>query len=105
MAHAPADDDGTWPFLPARDALDRPKLEEMRTGFAIGTRNARGGTSRSPFEGGDQERDLSAHYRRQTERIQYTHPNIAATMKQIAEGYEHEGRREDLDANLRKEGY
>ena len=105
LAHAPADDDGTWPFLPARDALDRPELEEMRTGFAIGTRNARGGTSRSPFEGGDQERDLSAHYRRQTERIQYTHPNIAATMKQIAEGYEHEGRREDLDANLRKEGY
>ena len=105
LAHAPAGDDGIWPFLPARAALDRPELEEMRTGFVIGTRNARGGTSRSPFDGGEQERDLSAHYRRQAQRIQYTHPNVAATLEKIAESYEHEGRREDLDASLRKEGY
>ncbi len=105
LAHAPADEDGTWPFLPARNVLDRPELEEMRSGFVIGTRNARGGTSRSPFDGGDQERDLSTHYRKQAECIQYTHPNIAATLDKIAESYEHEGRREDLDASLRKEGY
>jgi hypothetical protein len=105
LAHAPADEDGTWPFLPARDALDRSDLEEMRTGFAIGTHNKRGVTSRSPCEGGGQERDLSAHYRSQAKHIQYTHPNLAATLEKIAKSYEHEGRREDLDASLRKEGY
>jgi hypothetical protein len=105
LAYAPTDEDGTWPFMPARDVLDRSDLEEMRTGFSIGTRNKRGVTSRSPCDGGGQERDLSAHYRSQAERIQYTHPNLAATLEKIAKSYEHEGRREDLDASLRKEGY
>jgi hypothetical protein len=105
LAHAPADQDGTWPFLPARNVLDRPELEEMRTGFLIGARNKRGVTSRSPCDGGDQERDLSTHYRSQAERIQYVHPNMAATLEKIAKSYEYEGTAEDLDASLRKESY
>lgn len=105
LAYAPADEDGTWPFLPARDVLDRSDSEEMRTGFAIGTRNKRGVTSRSPCDGGGQERDLSAYYSCQAKRIQYAHPNLAATLVKIAQGYEHEGRREDIDASLRKESY
>lgn len=105
LAHAPADDDGAWPFLPAREVLDRSELEEMRTGFVIGTHNKRGVTSRSPWDGGDQERDLSAHYRSQAKRVQYSHPNMAATLEAIAKSYEHEGKREDIHASLRKEGY
>lgn len=105
LAHAPADDDGSWPFLPAREVLDRSDLEEMRTGFVIGTHNKRGVTSRSPWDGGGQERDLSAHYCRQAERIQYSHPNLAATLEKIAKSYEREGTREDVDSNLRREGY
>lgn len=27
LAHAPSDQDGTWPFTPARELLDRPELE------------------------------------------------------------------------------
>lgn len=105
LAHAPTDEDGTWPFLPARDVLDRAELDEMRTGFAIGTHNKRGVTSRSPWDGGDQERDLSAQYHSQAERVQYSHPNVAAMLTEIAKSYEHEGTREDVEANLRKEGY
>jgi hypothetical protein len=105
LAHAPADEDGAWPFLPARDVLDRPELQEMRTGFAIGTYNKRGVTSRSPWDGGDQERDLSAQYHSQAERVQYSHPNVAAMLTKIAKSYDHEGKREDVEANLRKEGY
>ena len=105
LAHAPADKDGAWPCLPARDVLDRPDQEEMRRGFVIGTHNKRGVTSRSPCDGGDQERDLSAHYRGQAERVQYSHPNMAATLEEIAKSYEREGRREDVVADLRKEGY
>jgi hypothetical protein len=105
LAHAPADEDGTWPFLPARDVLDRAELEEMRKGFVIGVHNKRGVTSRSPWDGGDQERHLAAHYRNHAERVQYTHPNMAATLEKIAKSYDNEGRREDVGANLRKEGY
>ena len=105
LAHAPSDEDGTWPVAPARDVLDRWDLEEMRKGFYIGTHNKRGGTVRAPFDGGDQERDLSISYRSQAERIHYTHPNLAATLEKIAKSYEQEGTRHDLDATLRKEGY
>lgn len=105
LAHAPADEDGTWPFLPSRDVLDRPELDVMRAGFAIGTYNKRGVTSRSPWDGGDQERNLSAQYHRQAERVQYSHPNVTAILTKIAKSYEHEGKREDVEASLRKEGY
>lgn len=105
LAHAPADEDGTWPFLPARDVLDRAELEEMRKGFVIGVHNKRGVTSRSPWDGGDQERHLAAHYRGLAEKVQSTHPGVAATLEKIAKSYEDEGRREDVDAGLRKEGY
>ena len=105
LAYAPVDDDGTWPFLPARDVLDRQEFEEMRRGFIVGTHNSRGVTSRSPCEGGDQERDLSAHHRSHAERIQYAHPNMSATLERIAKSYESQGNREDLEASLRKEGF
>lgn len=105
LAHAPADEDGTWPFAPARQVLDRPELEQMRRGFAIGTWNRRGVTSRSPWDGGAQERDLAESYRRRAERVQNSHPNVASMLEEIARDYERHGNREDVEANLRKEGY
>ena len=105
LSHSPADEDGTWPFTPAREILESPELENMRTGFITGTINKRGVTSRSPWDGGDQERDLAAYYRNQAERVQHSHPNVAAMLDQLAQGYERHGKREDVEANLRKEGF
>ncbi|CAN5371682.1 hypothetical protein BH10PSE16_BH10PSE16_02860 [soil metagenome] len=107
LAHAPPDEDKdkTWPFLPAREVLDRSEMEEMRTGFSIGAHNKRGVTSRSPWAGGEQERDLSVYYRSQGERVQYSHPNVAAMLEEIAKSYERDGKRGDVEANLRKEGF
>lgn len=105
LAHSPADEDGTWPFSPAREVLDSPQLEEMRHGFSIGTWNNRGTTCRSPWDGGSQERNLAMQYRDQAERVQHSHPNVAAMLDQIAKGYERYGQREDVEANLRKEGF
>lgn len=105
LAYAPVDDDGVWPFLPARVMLDRAEMEEMRCGFAIGVRNKRGVTCRSPLDGGDQERSLAADYRNKAERIRHVHPYVASLLEEIAKSYEHEGHHHDDDANLRKEGY
>jgi hypothetical protein len=105
IAHAPPDEDGTWPFLPAREVLDRMEMEEMRTGFFRGSFNKRGMTSRSPLAGGEQERDLAIHYRSQGEQVQYSHPSVAAMLEEIAKSYEHDGKREDVAASLRKEGF
>ena len=76
LAHAPADDDGTWPFFPAREILDRPELDDMRRGFSAGAWNKRGVTSRSLWNGGGQERDLATNYQDQAYRVQHSHNNV-----------------------------
>ncbi len=106
LAHAPADPDGIWPFEPARNILDQPELEEMRRGFCIGVLNKREVTSRGPDEGGDQERDLASRYHNSYARsVRSSYPNVAATFDEIARSYERQGQREDLEAQLAREGY
>lgn len=105
LAHAPPDEDGTWPFEPARRVLDRQDMEEIRRGFSIGTFNKRGVTSRGPWDGGDQERDLAAYYRSNAEKVQHEQPRVAELLESLARSYEHDAVREDNEANLRKEGF
>ena len=105
LAYAPADSDGIGPFGPVRDVLDRPELEAMRRGFQIGARNKRGGTSRDYDEGGNQERKLADTYRGHARALHNSHPNLAAALEELARWYESDGRREDLRAKLRREGY
>lgn len=105
LAHAPEDQDGTWPFTPARDILERPEMSEMRDGFCVGIWNKRGITTRSPCAGGEQERVLASHYRTKAEAVQYTHQNVALMLEEIAKSYEHDGVREDIEAQFRKEHF
>lgn len=105
LAHAPAGADGVWPFEPAREVLDRPEFEDMRRGFQTGAFNKRGVTSRSPDDGGDQERGLAAEYRHHARALQYSHVNLSAALEEIARSYERHGLREDLEAKLRREGH
>lgn len=105
LAYAPPDEDGTWPFAPARQVLDPPDLEQMRRGFHLGTINKRGVTTRSPLAGGNQERDLASYYRHNAEKVQHDQPRVAELLDSLARRYEHDAAREDDEANLRKEGY
>jgi len=105
FAHCRSDEDGTWPPRFISKLLDRADLEEMRIGFAIGAHNKRGITSRSPGEGGGQERDLAQYYREQTEKIQHIFPNVSSMLDSIARSYESHAKREDDEAGLRREGF
>jgi len=105
LAHAPSDEDGLWPFAPARKVLEPIEMKEMRAGFHIGARNKRGVTTRLPCDGGGQERDLADHYRSFAEKLHLSQPNVANLLEKIARSYEHDGKSEDAEANLRKEGY
>jgi hypothetical protein len=104
LAHAPEDPDGTWPFAAARDVLDRLELEDMRRGFVIGVRNSRGFTSRAHGEGGDQERKLADKYRNYARVIRNSHPNLAAAIDKLARFYDNDSLREDMEAELSREG-
>ena len=55
-------------------------------------------------EGGDQERDLVQYYHKQAEALQTSHPRLANTLQELADNYNNDAHREDINAELRKEG-
>lgn len=105
LAHSPTGTDGVWPFEPARGVLDRPDVENMRRGFRTGTMNKRGVTSRAMDEGGGQEQSLADEYRKHARALQHSHVNLAAAIEEISRSYEREGQRQDIEAQLRREGH
>jgi hypothetical protein len=104
MAYAPEGVDKVWPFEPARDVLEQNGSAEMLNGFHIGCLNKRGVHSRGAYEGGEQERDIAAYYRRQAYELEPTHPKLSAALINLARSYERYGVREDVEAKLRQEG-
>jgi hypothetical protein len=105
LAHSPADANGTWPFEPACEVLDRADCEDIRRGFQTECWNKRGVTQKASDEGGEQERMLAETYRRHARIVCTSHPRLAAAIDQLASSYEQYGRREDRDADLRRESY
>lgn len=87
------------------ELLEGQDMAALRRGFCFGTWNDRGTTSRDPRAGGMQERQLSSLYRSNAEQLQNQYPQVASMYESIAGHYDTDGEREDIEANLRKEGY
>jgi hypothetical protein len=100
FAHSPAGDDGTWPAEPVRDMLEAIGSRELENGLVIGRLNSRGVTSRGVYDGGDQERTLAAKYRSGSNSTKATWPRTSRVLRAIAESYERDAKREDLEAEL-----
>jgi len=105
FAHSPEGEDGVWPFVPARDALEQIGTEAILDCFRTGCFNKRGVTTRGVFDGGGQERDLAAHYRRHATALQITHPRVAETLERLARSYDYDGMDEDIEVQLRRERF
>ncbi|ARW16014.1 hypothetical protein S101446_00874 [Komagataeibacter europaeus] len=103
FAHAPTGADGIWPGESARSLLDGTGSEEMLRGFYTGTINKRGVSSREAYEGGDQERELAAHFRNHALALEPTHSQLAVALHELAKSYDRHGLFEDIDAQLRIE--
>ena len=87
-----------WLPDPVLKLLDAPEHQDLRQSFAIGVRNARGVTSRSPYDGGAQERNLAQKYRELAARFGNSYPRVAELLKEIAKGYEWDAKSEDEQA-------
>ena len=101
LANAPKGSDGIWPCEPVRDLLDKYPSHHMGVGFAIGKQGLRGVTTRSLFDGGQQERSLTEQYRESAARITAKWPFTAKILRDIAEDYSQEARWHDNDARIR----
>ncbi|MGO4860075.1 hypothetical protein [Arthrobacter sp. 2MCAF14] len=104
FAHAKTDKD-IWPPLAIRNFLDSSSTDVINQNFIIGIRNKRGMTSRGMTEGGDQERALAANFDDFAAKITDEWPKTARLLRRVAEGYRHEARRNDEEAQRVQEGF
>ncbi|MGU3411854.1 helix-turn-helix domain-containing protein [Microbacterium sp. M1A1_1b] len=100
MAHTPLGGDGAWPAEPVRDVIEATSSRELANGVAIGRRNARGVTSRGPYDGGGQERDLAAQYGSWSAMVRGRWPRTARILATIAKSYAHDAQYHDVQAEL-----
>jgi hypothetical protein len=101
LAHAMPDKDGNWPPEEVCRIIDETASKELEDGFKVGIYNKRGIVTRSPFEGGKQERSLAEQYKNYSEKVAVHYPKTNAILKKVAERYENEARSEDEKARRR----
>lgn len=100
LAHAPNDPDGSWPHVAVRNLIERLNNETIDRHIQNEIYNSRGVVSRGLDDGGKQERELAENYRKMSDTIKVKWPRTAAMLRGIAESYEYQAKREDVDADL-----
>jgi hypothetical protein len=103
LAYAPPDADGLFPPRAVRDLLEDLRADHIERGLEIGIVNRRGMTWRGVTDGGAQEWELAANYRRDALAAS-DWPQTKKILSRIAEGYERDARREDDEAERLRRG-
>lgn len=93
LAHAPHDDDGTWPCEAVRNVIEDVSSTKLDHGFHIGEMNKRGVHFRTP--GGDQERELAAKYRGYRDCVIDRWPRTGAILDGVRQSYEDQAKWHD----------
>jgi len=101
LASSPAGGDGIWPHESVRSVFERYSSETLATGFVVGKRNLRGVTSRSPGDGGEQERQLAAQYETWQRAMAVSNPRTSALLGRLAEEYRSDANWEDVETRKR----
>jgi hypothetical protein len=100
FAYSPTGSDDIWPAESVRDLLESIGSRELENGIILGRLNSRGVTTRGVYDGGDQERTLANQYRDWSARTKAKWPRTARVLRSIAESYERDAQREDIEAEL-----
>ncbi|MFN4281587.1 MAG: helix-turn-helix domain-containing protein [Alphaproteobacteria bacterium] len=98
LSASPPDEDGAWPAVAVRELIEITRSKHLETGFAIGSHNRRGVTTRSPGDGGILERDEAARYRAYAKATALEWPRTSAVLERIARDYDEDARWHDEDA-------
>lgn len=104
LSNAPADADGVRPGEVLRDLLEDLQSDDLEEGLYLAIVNGRGVTTRSPDEGGEQEKRLSEQYNAAAAKIADDSPRSAALMRRVAASYEREARRNEDEAEAFRRG-
>lgn len=99
-----ASDDGIIPSAEIRDMLEELTDKQIETGVYLGIVNSRGVTTRSPGDGGQQERNLVDKYQDQSASCRERWPRTARVLRDVAQSYESDARRQDRNAEAFRRG-
>jgi len=102
LAYSPPNEDGNWPREEVCRIIEEIASKNLEKGFSIGIINKRGTVTKSPFSGGQQERELAKQYRKYADKWNVSFPQIASILRKIGEHYEFKARQEDKEAEKRK---
>jgi hypothetical protein len=102
LAHAPADPDGVWPHISIRNVIEKLSNPTIERHIEIEIYNSRGVVSRNPSDGGRQEKDLAGKYNEMSRATNIKWPRTSSMLRSLAESYERDAQREDLDSDLRE---
>jgi hypothetical protein len=102
FAHDPERPGEPWPSEPVRDAMEEIGTDELFSGFSVGIYIKRGMYSKTPTEGGAQERKYAKRYLEFAEASKIEWPRTAAALRRVAQSYEEDARREDAEVLLDK---
>jgi predicted DNA-binding transcriptional regulator AlpA len=100
FARSPVGEDGAWPVEALRDLIETIGSREFENGVILGRLNARGVTWRGVYDGGEQERALANQYRGWSALTRAKWPRTARILRELADSYERDARREDTKAEL-----
>lgn len=103
LSRAPKLPDGAPLAEELRTLLEKLASEPIMRGIAIGIFNSRGVVSRDLLEGGAAEWELARKFRAYAEDAR-PWPLTRALFIELAEGYEADARREDINAERRRQG-
>jgi hypothetical protein len=100
LSSCPKGTDGVWPHESVRAVIERLKSRKLESGIITGVFNARGVTTRNPYSGGKQERELAKNFYSDAESLQLIYPRTSEMLRSISRNYEREADREDRDVEL-----
>ena len=101
FAYAKPEKGNIWPPEAVCKIIDEIQSSHMSDGFRVAIYNKRGFVTKSPSDGGQQEKKLAEEYKRYADNWAVRYPHTASILMKIAAGYENDAKREDKEAERR----
>ncbi|KKG14621.1 hypothetical protein EO98_18500 [Methanosarcina sp. 2.H.T.1A.6] len=100
LSNSPVGTDGIWPHEVVRDLIEELRNPALEHALEIGKWNSRGATTRLPFDGGKQERDLAKEYHDYAEKLALQWPRTSEVLRSLERSYGRHADKEDWDVEL-----
>ncbi|EKD68645.1 MAG: hypothetical protein ACD_47C00502G0002 [uncultured bacterium] len=94
--------DNVWPSIEIRELIEELKNDDLERGIEIEQFNSRGVVTKNMFEGGEQEKELAKKWHDFEKNINVKWLRTKKMLGRIADSWEREAKREDIDAEKQK---